>query len=171
MGSGVPQVGRREARYISKNTDRNRLNYSRWRLYGRDELSVRLLHVSGAAATALVLFTWLEELCRTSNFRAHQRRDESQREVGLSRPTLARARTFVGWLMECMPLAANRLKGYVDTNQLRALFSTQVNRCDLASAKLELKAMRQENNRLLSKARGQAGRIRELEVSLQPTVL
>lgn len=42
---------------------------------------------------------------------------------------------------------------------------TQVNRCDLASAKLELKAVGQENNRLLSKARGQAGRIRELEVS------
>lgn len=40
----------------------------------------------------------------------------------------------------------------------------QVNRCDLASAKLGLKAMGQENNRLLSKARGQANRIRELEV-------
>ncbi|CAM9942479.1 unnamed protein product, partial [Ectocarpus fasciculatus] len=39
----------------------------------------------------------------------------------------------------------------------------QVNRCDLASAKLGLKAMGQENKRLLSKAKGQASRIRELE--------
>jgi len=47
----------------------------------------------------------------------------------------------------------------------------KVNRCDLASAKLELKAMDQENKRLLSKARKQAGRIRKLEVSYSPIYL
>lgn len=41
---------------------------------------------------------------------------------------------------------------------------TKVNRCDLASAKLGLKAMRQENERLLVGARRQASRIRDLEV-------
>lgn len=41
-----------------------------------------------------------------------------------------------------------------------------MNRCDLASAKLALKAMGQENKRLLSKARGQVSRIRELEVHM-----
>ena len=39
-----------------------------------------------------------------------------------------------------------------------------MNRCDLASAKLGLKATRQENDRLLLAARRQASRVRDLEV-------
>lgn len=44
------------------------------------------------------------------------------------------------------------------------LFLRKVNRCDLASAKLGLKATRQENHRLLLGARRQASRVRDLEV-------
>ncbi|CAM9595393.1 unnamed protein product [Pylaiella littoralis] len=50
-----------------------------------------------------------------------------------------------------------------DRIRKRNMSQKEVNRCDLASARLGLKAMGQENNRLLSKAREQANRIRELE--------
>ncbi|CBJ26609.1 expressed unknown protein [Ectocarpus siliculosus] len=50
-----------------------------------------------------------------------------------------------------------------DRLRKRHMSEKEVNRCDLASAKLGLKAMGQENKRLLSKAKGQASRIRELE--------
>lgn len=44
-------------------------------------------------------------------------------------------------------------------------YNVKVNRCDLASAKLGLKAMGQENKRLVHKIRGQASRVRTLEAS------
>ncbi|CAM9747976.1 unnamed protein product [Scytosiphon promiscuus] len=50
-----------------------------------------------------------------------------------------------------------------DRIRKRNMSQKEVNRCDLATAKLELKAMGQENNRLLSKVRGQANRVRQLE--------
>ena len=40
----------------------------------------------------------------------------------------------------------------------------QVNRCDLAAAKLELKTLRRENQRLLADSRRQSARVRGLEV-------
>eukprot|EP00752_Nemacystus_decipiens_P017180 g15391.t2 len=58
---------------------------------------------------------------------------------------------------------ADSVAAHRDRIRRRNMSEKEVNRCDLASAKLELKALGQENNRLLSKARGQAGRIRELE--------
>ncbi|CAM9137313.1 unnamed protein product [Hapterophycus canaliculatus] len=50
-----------------------------------------------------------------------------------------------------------------DRIRKRNMSQKEVNRCDLATAKLELKARGQENNRLLSKVRGQANRVRQLE--------
>lgn len=45
----------------------------------------------------------------------------------------------------------------------------QVNKCDLASARLAVKAMRQENDRLKKHARGQESKIRALEVTARMT--
>eukprot|EP00904_Undaria_pinnatifida_P005431 jgi/Undpi1/2017/HiC_scaffold_12.g05403.m1 len=50
-----------------------------------------------------------------------------------------------------------------DRIRKRNMSEKEVNRCDLASAKLGLKATRQENDRLLLAARRQASRVRDLE--------
>eukprot|EP00903_Cladosiphon_okamuranus_P019787 g18189.t1 len=58
---------------------------------------------------------------------------------------------------------ADSVAAHRDRIRKRNMSEKEVNRCDLASAKLELKAVGKENKRLLSKTRRQAGRIRELE--------
>lgn len=47
----------------------------------------------------------------------------------------------------------------------RTAWFVQVNKCDLAKAKMDLKTMAQENERLVAKTRAQAAHVLALEVS------